>query len=65
MDLIFINSENSKMSDSHRLVLNLSNKIFLKMSCQYFALPNLSIYYTWKNIKKSYKNNEFKISVAT
>ena len=26
------------------------------------ALSNLSIYYAWKNIKKSYKNNKFKIS---
>ena len=25
------------------------------------ALSNLSIYYTWKNIKKSYDNNKFKI----
>ena len=29
------------------------------------ALSNLSIYYTWKNFKKSYKNNEFKISAPT
>ena len=29
------------------------------------ALSNLSIYYTWKNIKKSYKNNKFKISTPT
>ena len=26
------------------------------------ALTNLSIYYTWKNIKSSYNNNKFKIS---
>ena len=32
---------------------------------KYFASSNLSIYYTWKNTKKSYKNNEFKISVKT
>ena len=31
----------------------------------YVALSNLSIYYTWKNIKKSYKNNKFKISTPT
>ena len=29
------------------------------------ALANLSIYYTWKNIKSAYKNNTFKISAAT
>ena len=27
-------------------------------------LENLSIYYTWKNINKSYKNDKFKISAA-
>ena len=29
------------------------------------VLSNLSIYYTWKNIKKSYKNNEFTILAPT
>ena len=35
------------------------------MSISTFALSNLSIYYTWKNIKSSYKNNKFKISAPT
>ena len=48
-----------------RLLLNLSDKINLKRSDKYAALSNLSIYYTWKNIKKSYKNNKFKISAPT
>ena len=29
------------------------------------ALSNLSIYYTWENIKSSYNNNKFKISTPT
>ena len=58
-------SENSKASDPHRLLLNLSDKVNLKRSDKYVALWHLSIYYTWKNIKKSYKNNNFKISAAT
>ena len=29
------------------------------------ALSNLSIYYTWKNIKLEYNNNKFKIATAT
>ena len=29
------------------------------------ALANLSIYYTWKNIKSKYNNNKFKISAPT
>ena len=65
MDTTFMNSENSKTSDPHRLLLNLTDKINLKRSNKYVALSNLSIYYTWKNIKKSYKNNKFKISAPT
>ena len=60
-----MNSENSKTSDPHRLLLNLSEKINLQRSDKYFSSSNLSIYYTWKNIKTSYKNNEFKRSAPT
>ena len=62
MDTISMNSENSKTADPHRLLLNLTDKISLKRSDKYVALSNLSMYYTWTNIKKSYKNNKFKIS---
>ena len=65
MNTIFMNSENSKISDPHRLLLNLTHKVDLRRKDKYIALSNLSVYYTWKNIKKSYKNNEFKISVPT
>ena len=65
MDTIFINSENSKPSDPHRLLHNITDKINLKVSDKYVALSNLSIYYTWENMKKSYKNNKFKISALT
>ena len=56
MDTIFMNSENSKRSDPQRLLLNLSDKVNFKRSDKYVALSNLSISYTWKNIKKSYEN---------
>ena len=59
-----MNSKNSKTSDPHRLLLNLPDKTNLKRSDKYVALSNLSNYYTWKNIKISYKNYKFKISVA-
>ena len=62
---IFINSKNSKTSDPHRLLLNLTDKINLKRSNKYAAISNLSMYYTWKNIKMSYKNNKFKVSAPT
>ena len=29
------------------------------------ALANISIYYTWKNVKSTYNNNKFKISAPT
>ena len=60
-----MNSENSKTPDPCRLLLNLTDKINLRRSDKYVALFNLSIYYTWKSMKKSYKNNKFKISTPT
>ena len=65
MDTIFMNSRNSKTSDSHRLLSNHLDKINLKRSNKYVCLSNLSIYYTLKNIKKSQKNNTFEISAST
>ena len=56
MNTIFLNSEIRKTSDTHRLLLNLMDKIDLRRKDKYIALSNLSIYYTWKNIRKSYKN---------
>ena len=55
MDTIFMNSKNSKTSDPHRLVFNFSDKIDLDKSREYVSVSNLSIYYTWKNIKKAFK----------
>ena len=52
MDTIFMNSENSKISDTHRLLQNFTDKRNLWRSDNYVALSNLSIYYTWKDIKK-------------
>ena len=60
-----MNSENGKTSDPHRLLLNLSDKIVIVINNKYVALSHLGIYYTWRNIKKSYKNNEFKIWAPT
>ena len=54
-----MNSKKCKTSDPPRLLLNLTGKINLKRSGKYVALLNLNL---WKNIKKSYKNNKFKIS---
>ena len=55
MDTIFMNSENSRTSEYHVLVLQLTGKLDLKRGQKSVALSNLSIYYTWKKIKSSYK----------
>ena len=65
MDTIFINSENSKTSEYQVLVLKLTDKLDLRRGQKTVVLSNLSIYYTWKNIKSSYNNNKFKISAPT
>ena len=60
-----MNSENSKTSKPQVLIFNLTNKIDLRRGGKIFALSNLSIYYTEKNIKTSYNNNKFEISAPT
>ena len=65
MGTIFMNSQNSKTSDPHVLILKLTDKLDLTWGEKIIALSNLSIYYTWKNIKSSYNNNKFKISAPT
>ena len=54
MDTIFMNSENSKTSEPHVLILKLTDKLDLRRGEKSSALPNLSINYTWKNIKISH-----------
>ena len=67
METIFTSTENSKTNETHRFRLKLSAKINLKPSNSNnnMVLANLSIYYTWKNIKSAYNNNKFKISATT
>ena len=65
MDATFVNSENSKTSDVHRLLVNISDKIDLKRIDKCVALSNLNIYSRWKNIRKSYKKNKFKKPAPT
>ena len=62
MEAIFLNSENSKTSEPHRFRLDLTDKFDLKDPKKKMALANLSLYYTWKNVKSEYNNNKYKIS---
>ena len=41
-----MNSENSKTSDPHILLLNLTDETDLRKKDKYIALSNLRIYYT-------------------
>ena len=65
MNTIFMNSEDSKKSKPHVLILKLTDKLDLRRGEKSIALSNLSIYNTWKNIKTTYNNNKFKISAPT
>ena len=61
-----MNTENNKTNEPHRFRLTLADKLNLKGSNKKkMALANLSIYYTWKNVKSPYNNNKFKISAPT
>ena len=60
-----MNSENCKTSESHVLILKLTDKLDLRIGKKIIASSNLSIYYTWRNIKSLYNNNKFKISAPT
>ena len=65
MDTMFMNSESNRTAEYHVLTLKLTDKLDLRRGKKTVALSNLSIYYTWKNIKGSYNNNKFKISAPT
>ena len=49
MDTISMNSERSKSSEPHVLILKLTEKLDLRRGEKNIALLNLSIYYTWKS----------------
>ena len=59
METIFINTHNSKTNEPNRFRYSLTDKL------NKIALANMSVYYTWKNIKSEYNNNEVKITAST
>ena len=60
-----MNTSNSKTKHLNKFVYNFIDKLNLKNPNKNIALANLSIYYTWKNVKSDYNNNKFKISAPT
>ena len=65
METFFMNSKNSKTDEPNRFKYDLIDKLDLKNPNKNMASGNLSIYYTWKNVKSTYNNNKFKISAPT
>ena len=65
METFFMNSKYSKTSKPNRFKYDLIDKLDLRNPYKNMALANLSIYYTWKNVKSTYNNNKFKISAPT
>ena len=65
METMFVNTENSKTSELHKFVLSLPQGLDLRGTNKHFALQNLSICYTWKNIRQEYKRNKLKVIAPT
>ena len=65
METFFMNTKNSKTNEPNRFKYDLIDKLDLKNPNKNMVLANLSIYYTWKNVKLIYNNNKFKISAPT
>ena len=60
-----MSTKNSKNNEPNRFKYDLIDKLDLKNPNKNMALANLSIYYTWKNVKSTYNNNKLKISAPT
>ena len=65
METFFMSSRNSKTNEPNRFKYDLIDKLDLKNPNKNMALANLSIYYTWKNVKSTCNNNKFKILAPT
>ena len=65
METFFMNTKNSKTSESYKFKYDLIDKLDLRNPNKNMTLANLSIYYTWKNVKSTYNNNKFEITAPT
>ena len=55
-----MNTENRKKNEPHKFVLNLSQRLDLRSSKKHVSHQTLSIYYTWRDLRKQYKTITFK-----
>ena len=60
-----MNTFNSKTNESNKFMCQFTGKLNLENPNKNMALANLSIYFTWKNIKSECNNNKFNISAPT
>ena len=61
-----MSTESSKTNEANKFIYQFTDKLSLKTpNTKNIELVNLSIYYTWKNIKSEYNNNKFKMSAPT
>ena len=65
METFFMNTKNTKTNEPNTFKYDLTDKLDLRNPNKNMELGNLSIYYTWKNVKSTYNNNKFKISAPT
>ena len=66
MATIFTSTKSSKTNESNKFIYQFTDKLNLKTpNNKNIGLINLSIYYTWKNIKSEYNDNKFKITAPT
>ena len=65
MKTIFMSTKNSKTNESYKFVLKMPQRFDLKISNKHVTFQDLSIYHTWKNLRKQYKNNKFEIIAPT
>ena len=60
-----MNTEKNKPNEPNKIVLNLSQRQYLRSLDKHVTLQNVSIYYVWKNIRKQYKKYKLKIIAPT
>ena len=65
METFFMNTKNSKTNELNKFKYDLIDKLDLRNPNKNMAFANLSIYYTWENVKSTYNNNKFKILAPT
>ena len=56
-----MNTDNINTNESKKFFYEFTNKVNLKDTNENIALVNLSIFYTWKNIKSAYNSNKFRV----